>query len=214
MKDFPRDVWEFEAAERGLPGFSVTSLDSLNWAWSDFRLLPSSARISYSSKGSSFKPLDCDQATGLVTGLWPVSWYFFMVSTGKSYPVSSGALSGAGEKLDQRVWSSMWRGNFLAVTSRSQAWGLLTILISPVPSLSLYFNHLHYKCPHKRPATFHPRCYPPPVPSASYLGFFSSILLERDIQSHLWPSEWISRCTPLTFSFLTSHHVRATLSCL
>ena len=69
MKDFPSDGWEFEAGERGLPGLSVTSLDTLNWAWSDFHLLPSSARISYSSKDSSLKPLDCDQWTDIS------SWY-------------------------------------------------------------------------------------------------------------------------------------------
>lgn len=136
-----------------------------------------------------------------------------MVETGKSYSISNGDLPGAGEKLDQRVWSSTWRGDLLVVPPMSQTWGLLNTFLSPVPSLALYFNHFHYICPQKGPATFHPCSYLHPVPFASCLGFFSSILLERDIQGHLWPCERTSRSTP-ALSFLTSHHFCATLSCL
>ena len=105
---------------------------------------------------------------------------------------------GAGEKLDQRVWSSTWRGD-LVVPPMSQTWGLLNTFLSPVLSLALYFNHLHYKCPQKGPATFHPCSYLHPVLFASCLGFFSSILLERDIQGHLRPCERTSRSTPGPF---------------
>ena len=126
----------------------------------------------------------------------PQSWYFFMVETGKSYSISNGDLPGAGEKLDQRVWSTTWRGDPLVAPPMSQTWGLLNTLLSPVPSLALYFNHLHYKCPQKGPATFHPCSYLHPVPFTSCLGFFSSILLERDLQGYLWPCEWTSRSTP------------------
>lgn len=124
------------------------------------------------------------------------TWYFFMVETGKPYSISNGDLPGAGEKLDQRVWSSAWRGDLLVAPPMSQTWGLLNSLLSPVPSLALYFNHLHYKCPQKGPATFHPCSYLHPVLFASCLGFFSSILPEWDLHGHLWPYEQTSCSIP------------------
>lgn len=148
MKDFTGLGENFRQGKAASSRFSVTSQASLNWAWNEFDLLPSSAWIPSSTEDSSFKPLNCGHEISELISLHDISW--------KLYSICNGALLRSWRKT--RPPSGTWRRNLLAVPLSTPPWSLLIILvlISPVPSLSLHFNHLYYKCPHKTPATFHP----------------------------------------------------------
>lgn len=143
-------------------------------------LLPllSSAWIPYSTKDGWFKWLGCDQEDLELIFLHSIKGeisFHFQWNSAWSWRI-----------LGQRLWSSTCRRrvSLFALPPRIESWGILTIFISPVPSLSLHFYHLLYKCLRKAyhiPSLF--LLSLTPIPFASCLRFFGGSVTTEPAQN-------------------------------